>query len=253
VSEDLVSAVSEDSLGRLWVTDSVVGFRELGSRNTYTDIRERGNGTRLLSDRSGNLWIGTSAQGLWRTHTAEKRQHRWVEKATAQLTGLQSDAVTVLFEDREGNIWAGTGEGLSRLTTHKVTPITNLGVVGGVEVARDQSVWVRTDDELFRFKDATMPPFSMSQQFSGTRLRAMHLDDTGVLWMATSRDLLRLSKGHWSPVPLSDGKSVSRVTTITSDRAGGIWLYDLDQGLVRWNRGHLQHFCFTIQCQQYAH
>ena len=61
------------------------------------------------------------------------------DRVTA-LTGLAYDGVLSLMEDREGNVWVGTSEGLSRLVPRKITQITDLGLVTGVEVnARGRS------------------------------------------------------------------------------------------------------------------
>src|SRR5207249_9141393 len=94
-------------------------------------------------------WVGTQGQGLWRVRF-DRGEHPMVERTTA-LTGFSDDGVTALLEDSEGNIWAATLDGLNRLTPHKITPITNLGLVGGVEISPNGSVWVGTVDAVIEF------------------------------------------------------------------------------------------------------
>lgn len=73
--------------------------------------------SRLLLDRRGDLWIGTTGHGLFR-------------RSGTRLDGLDSrgglpnDRVLALFEDREGNVWVGTNGGLVRLGE---APFSSLG------------------------------------------------------------------------------------------------------------------------------
>ena len=66
--------------------------------------------TKLLRDRDGGLWIGTSDRGVIHVHqrTAD------VFGPSAGLSGID---VTTLFEDREGDIWVSTVNGLVAFAT----------------------------------------------------------------------------------------------------------------------------------------
>jgi ligand-binding sensor domain-containing protein len=60
-----------------------------------------------LNDREGNLWFGTSGEGVY----------RYNGKSFTQFTikdGLNSNAVYSILQDSNGNIWFGTSEGLCR-------------------------------------------------------------------------------------------------------------------------------------------
>ncbi|MBI3492622.1 MAG: hypothetical protein HY047_12715 [Acidobacteria bacterium] len=137
----LPRSISEDAAGDIWMTDPIVGFRKVANRSKLVSSwPDRGRGTRLLHDRAGNLWVSTGGQGLWRVRLQTETQAPIVERATS-LTGLLADGVYALLEDRDGNIWAGTTEGLNRLTPRKITQFVDLGLVRGVEVTPDGSVW----------------------------------------------------------------------------------------------------------------
>ena len=100
------------------------------------------------------------------------------------LTGLAYDGVLSLTEDRQGNLWVGTSEGLSRLVLRKITQITDLGLVTGVDVNRDGQIWVGTVDELMRFSESNLQAPIERVPLRATRLRTMHANrDT--LWAAT--------------------------------------------------------------------
>lgn len=70
-----------------------------------------------LQDREGNLWFGTTREGVY----------RYDGKLFTQFTvkdGLSSNSVYSLLEDKLGNIWLGTSEGICRYDGKYITPIS---------------------------------------------------------------------------------------------------------------------------------
>ena len=63
-------------------------------------------GTSLLKDSSGDLWAGTTANGLIR--------HFKKENATAPVEGAPCPDICSIEEDRQGNIWVSTMNGLGK-------------------------------------------------------------------------------------------------------------------------------------------
>jgi ligand-binding sensor domain-containing protein len=60
-----------------------------------------------LKDKEGNLWFGTSGEGVY----------RYDGKLFTQFTikdGLNSNSVYCILQDKNGNVWLGTSEGLCR-------------------------------------------------------------------------------------------------------------------------------------------
>lgn len=60
-----------------------------------------------LEDKAGNLWFGTTKEGVY----------RYDGRSFTQFTmknGLNSDTVLSIMEDGAGNVWFGTADGLSR-------------------------------------------------------------------------------------------------------------------------------------------
>jgi signal transduction histidine kinase/ligand-binding sensor domain-containing protein len=236
---DAVRDMVTDGAGTLWITDSTAGLRNL-HESRARQLHESGRGNRLLLDSQGNLWVGTGGQGLWRIQFDRKTGDPIVQKTTA-LAGFSDDGVVSLFQDAEGNVWAGTLDGLNRLTPHKMTPVTDLGVVRGIEVTPDGSAWVAGVDTIVRF-----PPGSVNQRDAAEllpgALTAMHADQRGTLWVATSAGLLRFDNGRKSVVRLPGDRPPHSINALAADPRGGLWISDLDQGLLRWNAGRLERF-----------
>src|SRR5262249_43320264 len=106
---------------------------------------------RMLRDRDGGLWVGTSGGGI--VHV-----HRGRTDVFSQSDGLTGDAILDVFEDREGNVWVATVNGLDRFRELPiVTYSTGQGLSnapsGAVLAARDGSIWVSTFDGLNRLNN----------------------------------------------------------------------------------------------------
>jgi len=234
-SQGPVRAVAGDDRGRLWVTDRVRGFRQLDPPREAPS--ERGNGLSLLHDSNGNLWVGTGGQGLWRVRPEPASQFSAIER-TMSLVGFSDDGVTSIVEDDDRTIWVATYDGLNRLVPHRMTPVTNLGVIGGVESTRGGSVWLGAVDALIQFARDNVTPVRRSQALRGAVPSAMHADETGALWVTTDRELLRIVDGRPSVVPLPQ-PPLEQVSALTSDRTGRLWIADRARGLFRWSHGVL--------------
>jgi signal transduction histidine kinase/ligand-binding sensor domain-containing protein len=227
------TAMSEDADGRLCVNDSIAGFRRLGERSAAPAAdRERGRGSRLLLDHHNNLWVGTGGQGVWRVRF-QGHSGNYTTQGINALTGLLSDGVTALFEDRDGNIWVGTTEGLHRFTASKVTQITDIGLVGGVEVMPGGDIWVGTVDELIRFSDSTIDAPTDRITPHG-KLRAMHADAHGTLWVATASYVGRMVNRRLTPVLALGHGLPHEIDSMTSDGHQGLWLHDVREGFFHW-------------------
>jgi len=226
-------ALGEDSLGRVCVNDAVTGFRRIGDAREPMQATEQGRGTHLLLDRSDNLWVGTSGQGVWRVRATRTRRADAIERISS-ATGLLSDGVESLFEDRDGNVWIGTTEGLHRLKPWKVDQVVNIGLIEGVDVAAGGSVWAGTVDALQRIAVADGTPAERIS-LGGALLRAF--DATGdSFWVATDRYLARLVNGHLIRAGIGTALP-AEIDAISGDRAGGVWFDDVHEGAFHWN-GH---------------
>ena len=69
-----------------------------------------------LRDKSGNLWFGTTSEGVYRYDGKSLTTF-------TQADGLPSDRVYSVFEDRSGNIWFGTEAGACRYDGKTFTPL----------------------------------------------------------------------------------------------------------------------------------
>lgn len=232
-------SLSQDAAGRLWASDSLVGFRALGDGPVIRG-NEAGRGYRLLHDRDGHLWVATIGQGLWRVDaSAGPRAPLFIERTTV-LSGLSSDAVRTVFEDRDGNIWAGTTDGVDRLVPHRITPWTNLGLVNTIDATADGRVWAGTVDGLIPFtRDAS------GWQPSDTRLpvrgaTAVRGDGTGGLWAMTPSGLYRIAGQSVVQTPMMRMPRSITFEALAVDSHGTAWVVTTAGDIMRTENGVLR-------------
>jgi signal transduction histidine kinase/ligand-binding sensor domain-containing protein len=186
---ETVWCIGQRREGGIWICAGhrLLSFDEGGKTKLLGELPAERNGiegTVLLEDRAGALWVGTVANGLFRcngtnmAHVPTSYRH-----------------ITSLMEDREGNIWAGTaGGGLDRL---RPRVIELLGTASGLpyetvrSVCQDVSgrIWVVVQGgpssrlECWQDGSWNMPPEETNlpeREFS-----CVAADPHGGLWIGT--------------------------------------------------------------------
>ncbi len=185
--------------------------------------------TKLLRDREGGLWIGTSDRGVIHAHqrTAD------VFGPSAGLSGID---VATLFEDREGDIWVSTVNGLDRFRDLAVATLTlkgglsNTGVAS-VLAATDGSVWIATYVGLNRWKNGQISAFGgRDGKLNGLAPNSLFQDSHGRIWVSTPGAFGHLENDRFVAANGIPGGSVHG---IAEDRAGNLWIANEERGLFR--------------------
>lgn len=197
-----------------------------------------------LQDKEGNLWFGTTGEGVY----------RYDGKSFIQFTvkeGLSSNIVWSILEDKAGNIWFGTDDGLSRYDGKTVTkiPITrtigsnfftnntsnnNISVKNAVwSMLQDKSgkLWFGTSEGMYCYNGIFFTRFL--DDYSIVNDNNLHLkmvdcmleDKNGNIWFASG-----MPPGM-EGLCRYDGKSIIRfnpggdewIRYILEDKAGNIW------------------------------
>ena len=228
--QDPVKGLMEGNNGALLISTSG-GIIQLvdGKAEAYRlpGIGRSFDAKKLLWDRNGGLWIGTSDRGLLHVHEGRT-------DVFARSDGLSGDLVEAIFEDREGNIWVATLDGLDCFRDFAVPTISvkqglsNDGV-WSVLADTDGTVWLGTRDGLSRWKDGPITTYrKRSSGLPDDAMQSLFQDDRGRIWVSTARGVAYFENGRFVPV---DGVPGGSVYSITGDHAGTLWISHGDQGL----------------------
>ncbi|MBN9663347.1 MAG: hypothetical protein J0H49_34425 [Acidobacteria bacterium] len=177
--------------------------------------------TALMMDRTGMVWVGTAAHGLYRVKDGT------VERFGAE-DGLSSDGVNDLFEDREGNVWAATSNGLDRfrdllITTYSMREGLQADKAGSILATKDGKVWIGNGRALEYIQDGVIHAIQARDGLPGRRVTALLEDGTGRLWVGVDGDLLILENGRFRRVPGLHGPSLGTVWTMITTTGGDLW------------------------------
>ena len=197
VAPGIARETSQGADGALWMTDPVHGARRHGAPTPV--IALDGWGMRLLHDSRGNLWVGTTGQGLWRVRDTTTAGAPLIERATIQ-TGLSSDMIQTLLEDRDGNIWVGTMLGLHSLTPQELMPLASGALVRAILPDADDSMWAGTASGLmhFRREEGTWRGRTVGAKWD---IRSLFRDAHGRAWARTDHGLRSLDHGQLVEAP----------------------------------------------------
>jgi ligand-binding sensor domain-containing protein/anti-sigma regulatory factor (Ser/Thr protein kinase) len=179
----------------------------------------------MLRDGDGNIWIGTTGQGLLRLRGGQ------VERLTRR-DGLSSDHISALLEDREGNLWAGTARGVDQFSTPKSIHLSTLDglssdYVTSVCSTRQSVTWVGTvGGGLNRVQGGRITPYPMDSGLPSTTVLSLYAAAGGRLWAGTTGGLAYLSGDRFVEMRAPGGAPLDSVFAITGDSSGTVWLAD---------------------------
>jgi ligand-binding sensor domain-containing protein len=164
-----------------------------------------GNVQSALQDKAGNLWFGTTENGLY----------KYDGKSFTQFLvsdGLNSNNINALLEDKDGKIWIGTPAGVC--------------LYDGKTFAKIQ-IPLRKNLPPNKFRK-TQEVFSIMQ------------DKSGKLWFATINGVYIYDGKSFTPFIINEGgvgymSSNNNVEYILEDKAGNIWF---------GGRGNKGVFCY---------
>ncbi len=224
LSDDVVTAVCEDSRGDLWVGTYTGGLNRLPREKAgqpspfvhyWNDPRRpdslSANFVKVIhEDRFGRLWIGTMDGGLNRFERDTGKFARFQADDTAP-GHLSDNSVFAIADDREGRLWIGTAEGLNRYDS--------------------------AENTFLHCKKDPGDPAGLS----GDVVRALYCDGSGTLWVGTDGGgLNKLVSGAASDKPRfkhyrrKDGLPNDSVLGILEDDEGNLWL-STHKGLCRFD------------------
>lgn len=250
ISDSEISALFEDSRGRLWVGTRNGGVslfdrsRERFKRITTGPARYINS---FAEDSAGGIWVGSFSDGLFRLTTstegavvAERFAH-----AAADSSSLGDDRVLALHVDKRGVLWVGTQAGLDQRTSSggfahfTAGPNRPLGLI-------DSRISALHEDSHGRLWIGSVPGISV---FDSARTRIEHhyhryrtyrygwgaavslvADRSGQLWLSTGSELMRFDPTtggftYFRQDPQNaEGINSNLPTDVYRDRSDVIWV-----------------------------
>ncbi len=155
----------------------------------------------LLSDREGNLWVGTEGSGL---HVLRPRTFRSVQATSGE-------AVTSVVEGSDKTLWFGTrNDGVHAIRAGElITPVaaTSLTspVILSVAAGAHGDLWAGTPDGLNHITSKRIEQFTSATGLPDDFVRSVLADKNSIVWAGTRRGLARIESGSVKVLTTADG------------------------------------------------
>jgi len=227
MGSNLVTDITADNLGRLWVCSRDNGF-SMFNGVSWT-IYNSSNLPDLLSneivavsaDHQNNVWLGSWGKGLVKVN--QDSSFQFFHSGNGYLSGISADpnysVVSDITVDQSGTVWILNREALNY---QPLVAITSSGV------------WT-----YFGLNDGLFTNF----------LRVITIDNTGKIWIGTDTQGIIILDTNNTPSDKTDDSPVDRITTsnglgsnaitaLDSDREGIVWI-GTSNGLYYYESGIL--------------
>jgi len=218
----LATADGKDSGTRIFKFKNGVATEE---RQAYPWLQNsrRARPSALLEDQSGQLWLGTSGEGVF----FQSATGPWQKLATPDPESQIE--VLCLREDEGRSVWIGTRtSGLNQSVPRPVSilqlPATyNQNVLLTVCVRHDGSVWGGTDGAgVFRWQNSELNHVGKEQGLAGLQVSALLEDARSNLWAGTGAGLFLYQNGQFQ---LTENENLQKkITTLYENSQGKLWV-----------------------------
>jgi ligand-binding sensor domain-containing protein len=200
-----------------------------------------------LQDKAGNLWFGTTNEGLYKYDGKSFRQF-------TGANGLNSNRVHCLLEDKDGKIWIGTEAGVCVYDgkTFTIVPIPlrknlpanqyrNTHNVFSIMQDKSGKLWFATIDGVYIYDGNSFTPFIVKEggggyMSSNPNVEYILEDKAGNIWFGGrgNEGVFRYDGKTITNLKVSEHKDFNWAWPALQDKQGNIWFSNW-QGAFRYD------------------
>ncbi len=218
--------------------------------------------TAISEDDLGNIWIGTTENGLYR-YNKHSKSFRVFATTNSMLS---SNGIEAIYKDKKGIIWVGTYEGgLCRLDPYRETirtyahdPANSASLIDNtIKVIYEDNkgnLWLGTKQSGLSVFNPELNSFSNYQSvrgatrsLPGNSIRAI-AESNNQIWIGTDAGICKFDPvtNSFARINTRNGLPENDVCGLLSDKNGNLWISTFSKGLARFNPKTYQFRYFTV-------
>ncbi|MFC2146767.1 two-component regulator propeller domain-containing protein, partial [Acidobacteriota bacterium] len=193
----------------------------------------------LVSDKEGNIWLGTNKNGLIHIKYSDGTDKYYMGN---KQSGLKSGWINAVFRDRDRNLWMGTeGGGLHRLYADRVSVFSEKDGLSNDSVNciyedREGNLWVGTYSGLDLLMNGKFTNYTETEGLLDNVTWTVYEDRQKRMWITTNEGLNCFQNGRFIAYKEKDGLSSDFVSCTREDNQGNLWIGTYDRGVNLWNQ-----------------
>lgn len=239
--------ITRDSCGALWLPGNgggIIRYSEgLYALLPMPRLVEKEFPMCAITDREGNLWIGSDFSGL----------QRWTPRTVTTYgvkEGLPNNKVWTILQARNGSMWIGTEAGVAHLedghfTNYRIGNEPPANAVRSIVQDRAGTIWVGTTRLLESIHNGIFSEHRLPGPWEETKVRCLLASRDGALWVGAARGLSRMVSGVPTKFSAPAGPGECDVRALLEDRNGDMWVGTAGLGLYRYHHGEFSLLTVT--------
>jgi ligand-binding sensor domain-containing protein/signal transduction histidine kinase len=246
LAHDLVSSISEDREGNLWIGSDAGGLGMLRQRALFMvnppDEWQHRPIWSVSPSLDGGLWVGTEGAGVYRLQGAQ------FTRLSASNSPTARDIRTAV-EDRGGRLWVGTqGAGLLVGEKELLRPFTRSDthfemppLYYAIYQSRDGALWLGSNNGLVCLRQDQWS--RLGAELHRSEVRCITETPDGAIWIGMrGGGVARYRDGKFTQFLRAQGLPYEYAWALHGDADGSVWIGTPGAGLIRWREGRFDSF-----------
>ncbi|HTB80151.1 MAG TPA: response regulator [Opitutaceae bacterium] len=230
-------SVHVDQFDNVWVVAGGICLLGRGGPDRFARVypQVQDSFQPLIDDHEGNIWAGTSQDGLIRLRGTGFR-------LITHENGAPGRSARIVTEDNAGNLWAA----FDRESPARIAPdgtITSFGAKDGFDsnvwseaIGPDGSVWIGYYKLMQIFRDGRI----VENHPEYPSIRGMYRDHTGAMWLAPDNGaVVRYKDGHFEQMGGKNGLPAAGGVCFAEDDENALYIGFLRGGLAKVKDGQV--------------
>ena len=225
-----------------FVTEEVGDFWFVSSGGVWLNEKQimslKGRINAKFLDREGNMWIGTSTQGLIRIK-------KNLFNVISEPEGLPNKNVHTVMEDNSGAVWVGMyGKGAAKIVDNRVvlrarlTSLQNGGSILSIYQAKNGTIYTSANGESM-LELAPMDSIIQDSEYNKRdnvpiSISAFYEDEHEIMWAGGENGLFRLEDDVWKKSELPNDNGDVYVKNFVPGPDSSLWMATNGSGIMSY-------------------